>query len=158
MENINRKNYNAAGKTSFENSPAKVWHVNELVANTTPAPTTPAFKEVFLTTGYSGSFNIGYNTFIATSFAASNPQVGVWTITLTNVADRPSNANKIQVSADVSGGYGIADEIWRVSVYSTAHINGEVTISLYKCNPSTGVWVAANPIPAPHPVYIRVYN
>lgn len=35
MENINRKNYNAPGKTGFENSPAKVWHVNELTGNST---------------------------------------------------------------------------------------------------------------------------
>jgi hypothetical protein len=34
MANINRKNYNAAGKSGFENSPAKVWHVNELVGTT----------------------------------------------------------------------------------------------------------------------------
>jgi hypothetical protein len=30
MNKITPKNYNAAGKTAFENSPAKVWHVNEL--------------------------------------------------------------------------------------------------------------------------------
>lgn len=117
-----------------------------------------AYKELFLTTSYLGTANIGYNTFTATGFPISHPSTGVWTITFNNVADRPTSDNKIQVIADVSGGYGIAEEIWRVSVYSTAQINGVVTINLYKCNPSTGVWALANPVPGPHPVYIRVYN
>lgn len=34
MANITKRNYNATGKTGFENSPAKVWHVNELVGTT----------------------------------------------------------------------------------------------------------------------------
>lgn len=31
---ITTKNYNAAGKTAFENSPAKVWHLNDLTGTT----------------------------------------------------------------------------------------------------------------------------
>lgn len=34
MAKITKKNYNDTGKTGFENSPAKVWHVNELVGTT----------------------------------------------------------------------------------------------------------------------------
>lgn len=34
MGKITTKNYNDTGKTGFENSPAKVWHVNELVGTT----------------------------------------------------------------------------------------------------------------------------
>jgi len=34
MARITTKNYNAAGKTAFENSPAKVWHLNDLTGTT----------------------------------------------------------------------------------------------------------------------------
>jgi len=34
MAKINKQNYNATNKSGFENSPAKVWHVNELVGTT----------------------------------------------------------------------------------------------------------------------------
>lgn len=34
MARITTKNYNAAGKTAFENSPAKVWHINDLTGTT----------------------------------------------------------------------------------------------------------------------------
>jgi len=80
MGKINKQNYSNPNKTGFENSPAKVWHVNELIANTTPAPTTPAFKEVFLTTGYLNTGQVVYNTFTATGFPISNPSTGVWNI------------------------------------------------------------------------------
>lgn len=159
MENINKKNYNTAGKTGFENSPAKVWHVNELIANNTPAPTTPAFKEVFLTTGYLNNAQVVYNTFTATGFPTSNPSTGLWTFTFNNVADRPTANNKIEVIADVVGGFDdIALEIWRISVYSTAHINGVVNFRLYKYNTTTNEWALAQPPITSHPVHIRVYN
>lgn len=40
MEKITKKNYNDTGKTGFENSFAKVWHVNELLSNNT-SPSEP---------------------------------------------------------------------------------------------------------------------
>ena len=117
------------------------------------------YKEVFFRTTYSSGIQYGFSTLTTNNLSIYSYEAGRFILTINNANDRPSSVYKIEVNADVAGGYGLADDVWRVAVdASAASITGEIVFYTYKYNTTTNVFQLANPISAWHPVHIRIYS
>lgn len=118
-----------------------------------------AYKEVFFRTAYSNGIQYGFSTLTTNNLSIYSYEAGRFILTINNANDRPSSVYKIEVNADVVGGYGLADDVWRVAVdASAASITGEIVFYTYKYNTTTNVFQLANPVSAWHPVHIRIYS
>lgn len=123
-----------------------------------PSGSTP-YKEVFLRTNYLNIIEYGYSTLTTNNLTAVTVSTGVYRINIQNTADRPANVYKIEVNADVIGGYGVNDDIYRVAVDASATSStGIITFYIYKFNVVTHEFVAAAPVSGWHPVHIRIYS
>lgn len=126
--------------------------VSELTGGSSP------YKEVFFRTNYFNSIQYGFSTLSSNTLTISQNATGDFILNIQNSADRPADIYKIEVNADVNGGYGVENDIWRVAVDPGSASSGTVRFYTYKYNTTTSSWGLANPVSSWHPVHIRIYS